>query len=69
LAGPGARGRSQIDQFHAPMFATIFKNSHQTHTAIKTRFIRSGVAAVDVGWEMTCALDADGIRALIAKAC
>jgi hypothetical protein len=35
------------------MFATIFKNSHQRHTAVKTRFIRPDVAAVDVNWEMT----------------
>jgi hypothetical protein len=34
------------------MFATIFENSHQIYTAIKTRFIRSDVAAVDVQWEM-----------------
>src|ERR1039458_349635 len=30
--GTGASGRSKIEEFHAPMFATIFKNSHQTYT-------------------------------------
>ncbi len=35
------------------MFATIFKNSHQKYTGVKTRFIRPDVAAVDVHWEMT----------------
>ena len=30
--GTGASGRSKIEEFHAPMFTTIFKNSHQTYT-------------------------------------
>jgi uncharacterized protein (TIGR02246 family) len=58
--GEGASGRSNIEDFHAPMFATIFKNSHQSYTAIKTKFIRPDVAAVDVRWEMTGAMDAQG---------
>jgi uncharacterized protein (TIGR02246 family) len=58
--GTGTSGRSKIEEFHAPMFATTFKNSHQTYTAIKTRFIRPDVAAVDVHWEMTGAMDAQG---------
>jgi uncharacterized protein (TIGR02246 family) len=58
--GEGASGRSKIEELHAPMFATIFKNSHQSYTAIKTRFIRPDVAAVDVRWEMTDATDAQG---------
>jgi hypothetical protein len=35
----------------------MFKNSHQTYTAINTRFIHPDVAAVDVHWHMTDALD------------
>jgi uncharacterized protein (TIGR02246 family) len=58
--GEGASGRSKIEEFHAPMFATIFKNSHQSYKAIKTRFIRPDVAAVDVCWEMTGATDPQG---------
>jgi uncharacterized protein (TIGR02246 family) len=58
--GEGASGRSKIEEFHAPMFASIFKNSHQRYTAIKTRLIRPDVAAVDVHWEMTGAMDAQG---------
>jgi uncharacterized protein (TIGR02246 family) len=58
--GAGASGRSNIEEFHAPMFATIFKNSHQKYSSIKTRFIRPDVAAVDVRWEMTGAMDAEG---------
>ncbi len=60
VRGEGASGRSKIEEFHAPMFASIFKNSHQSYSAIKTRFIRPDVAAVDVHWEMTGATDAQG---------
>src|SRR6266852_1282728 len=58
--GVGATGRSKIEEFHAPMFTTIFRNSHQTYTDIKIRFVRADVAAVDVHWEMTGVLDAQG---------
>src|SRR3984885_13156412 len=58
--GEVASGRSKIEEFHAPMFATVFKKSHQSYTAIKTRLVRPDVAAVDVGWEMTGATDAQG---------
>jgi len=58
--GDGATGRSNIEKFHAPVFATIFKNSHQKHTDIKIRFIRPDVAAVDVRWELTGATDSQG---------
>jgi uncharacterized protein (TIGR02246 family) len=58
--GEGASGRSKIEEFHAPMFATIFKNSRLSYTPINTRFLRPDVAAVDVHWEMTGATDAQG---------
>lgn len=60
VRGIGASGRSNIEQFHAPVFATIFKNSHQKYTDIKIRFIRPDVAAVDAHWEMTGATDPAG---------
>ena len=58
--GTGASGRSKIEEFHAPVFATIFKNSHQKHDDIKIRFIRDDIAAVDVRWQMTGATDPHG---------
>ena len=58
--GQGASGRSKIEEFHAPLFATIFKNSHQRSTDIKIRFVRADVAAVDVHWDLTGATDAQG---------
>jgi uncharacterized protein (TIGR02246 family) len=58
--GEGASGRAKIEAFHAPMFATIFKRSRLSSTAINTRFVRPDVAAVDVHWGMTGATDAQG---------
>ena len=58
--GVGASGRTDIEQFHARVFATMFKNSNQKYTDIKTRFVRPDVAAVDVHWEMTGATDSAG---------
>ena len=60
VRGMGASGRPKIEEFHASRFATIFKNSNQKYTDIKTRFIRPDVAAVDVHWEMTGAADTAG---------
>jgi uncharacterized protein (TIGR02246 family) len=58
--GTGASGRTKIEAFHAPVFATIFSKSHLEYTDTKTRFVRPDVAAVDVHWKMTGAIDAQG---------
>lgn len=58
--GDGASGRAKIEEMHAPVFDTIFKNSHLQHTDIKIRFIRPDVAAVDIRWKMTGATDPQG---------
>lgn len=58
--GGGASGRAKIEEYHAPVFATIFRKSHQEYTDIKIRLIRADVAAVDVHWKMTGALDRQG---------
>ena len=60
VRGVCATGRFKIEEFHAPMFATIFRNSHQTFTDVKIRFVCADVAAVDVRWEMTGVLDMQG---------
>ena len=61
VRGVSASGRSNIEEFHAPIFATIFKNTHQTLTEVKIRFIRPDIAAVDVHWNMTGVTDPQGI--------
>jgi uncharacterized protein (TIGR02246 family) len=60
VRGVSASGRPNIEEFHAQVFATMFKNSVQKYTDIKIRFIRPDVAAVDVHWEMTGATDSHG---------
>ena len=60
VRGMGASGRAAIEAFHAPVFATIFSKSHLEYTDIKTRYLRSDIAAVDVRWKMTGAMDPQG---------
>ncbi len=58
--GLSAHGRAEVERFHAPRFATTFKDSHQRITETKIRFIKPDVAAVDARWEMTGARTAEG---------
>jgi uncharacterized protein (TIGR02246 family) len=60
VVGMSAHGRAEIEKFHAPMFATRFKNTHLTITDAKTRFLTPDIAAVDAHWEMTGAKSPDG---------
>jgi uncharacterized protein (TIGR02246 family) len=60
VVGMSAHGRTEIEKFHAPMFATRFKDTHLTITDSKSRFITSDIAAVDANWEMTGAKGPDG---------
>src|SRR5690606_38932114 len=58
--GKGATGRKEVEDFHAPIFNTIFKNSYQKITKTKIRFIKPDVAAVDAWWEMEGVTDMEG---------
>jgi len=58
--GMPAKGRSAIEQFHAPIFATMFRDSELSLAETRIRFLRSDVAAVDACWEMTGAYDPHG---------
>ena len=60
VRGMSAHGRAEIAKFHAPIFATMFKDSFLKIDNIKVRFIKPDVAAVDGWWEMTGATDQDG---------
>jgi uncharacterized protein (TIGR02246 family) len=55
-----AQGRGGIEALHAPLFRTIFKESHLTVTETRVRLIRPDVASVDVRWKMTGARDPHG---------
>lgn len=58
--GMQASGREAIERFHAPIFATMFRDSRLTATQVRVRPIRPDVAAVDMHWEMTGARDPMG---------
>jgi uncharacterized protein (TIGR02246 family) len=60
VAGTSARGRGAIEEFHAAKFATIFKDSIQSIVAVRIRFVRPDVAAVEMEWKMTGAASPDG---------
>jgi uncharacterized protein (TIGR02246 family) len=53
VAGMHARGREAVKAFHLPIFATFFKDSHQTAQIRSIRFLSADLAAVDVDWQMT----------------
>lgn len=60
VRGTSAHGRAEVEKFHAPLFATRFKDTNLKMTRTKTRFIRSDVAAVDAWWEMSGAKGPEG---------
>ena len=60
VRGTSASGRAEIEKFHAPLFATRFKDTNQKMAKSKIRFIRPDVAAVDAWWEMTGAKGPEG---------
>lgn len=55
-----ARGRAGIEALHAPLFTTIFKDSHLSVIETRVRLIRPDVASVDVKWTMRGARDPHG---------
>ena len=67
VGGKSAHGRTEVEKFHAPKFATNLKDTHQTITETKVRFITSDVAAVDARWEMTGARRVDGQEVPLRK--
>src|SRR3989441_7217020 len=58
--GQGTTGQDAIEKYHERLFATRFKNTHQTTENIKVRLIKPDVASVDIWWNMTGALDGSG---------
>lgn len=58
--GMHAKGRGAIESFHAPIFATMFKDSRLAAADTRVRPLRADIAAVDLRWEMTGARGPDG---------
>lgn len=65
--GQHARGRSKIEEFHAPYYSgsrqpgrPSFVNAKLTVLENRIRFLRPDVAAVDIKWQQTGAISPDG---------
>jgi uncharacterized protein (TIGR02246 family) len=67
VRGVSAHGRIEIEKFHAPVFATMFKDSVLKIIQSKVRYIKPDVAAVDAQWEMTGARSSDGHEIALRK--
>jgi uncharacterized protein (TIGR02246 family) len=67
VRGMSAHGRTEVEKFHAPRFATTFKDSNQKITEVKIRFLSPDIAAVDARWEMTGAKGPDGQEIPVRK--
>jgi uncharacterized protein (TIGR02246 family) len=73
VRGVDSFGPAGIEKAHAPLFKGMFAHSHQQTTRVRIRFLSPDIAAVDVRWRMTGALDrlgrprppATGIRDII----
>jgi uncharacterized protein (TIGR02246 family) len=73
VRGIASSGPSGIAKAHTPLFAGMFRRSHQHTTAIRIRYLSRDIASVEVRWHMTGALDylgaprppADGIRDIV----
>ena len=50
-----------MEEFHAPIFATIFKGSHQNGQVRSVRFLKPDIAIADIDWEMTGAATPEGV--------
>ena len=60
VLGMSASGRDNIEKFHAQAFERYFLHSQQSAEIQKVRFLNADVAVVDVRWQMTGAVDANG---------
>jgi uncharacterized protein (TIGR02246 family) len=60
VLGVHVHGRPDIDTLHARVFAKVFKATHQTIQVRSVRLLTPALAAVDIDWRMTGAVNADG---------
>ncbi len=50
--GSKLKGREAIEQGHAGIFTTIYKESHNSGTVTSVRFLRPNVAVAHVEWDL-----------------
>lgn len=60
VGGKSAHGRAEVEKFHAPRFASKFKDTNLKIMKSHIRFIKPDVAAVDAWWEMTGSKSPEG---------
>ena len=60
VKGVSRHGRAAFEEFHEPLFKTIWAYSKITITKNKVRFIKQDVAAVDAWWDLTGLKKSDG---------
>lgn len=60
VKGVSRHGRTAFEEFHEPLFKTIWAYSTITITKNKVRFIKQDVAAVDTWWDLTGLKKPDG---------
>ena len=60
VQGVHAKGRANVESFHALSFAGVFKDSHLSANIRSVRMLTPGLAAVDIEWQMTGARAPDG---------
>jgi uncharacterized protein (TIGR02246 family) len=60
VKGVSRHGRTAFEEFHDPLFKTIWAHSSITITKKKVRFIKQDVAAVDAWWDLTGLKKPDG---------
>jgi uncharacterized protein (TIGR02246 family) len=62
--GSKLRGKDAIGQGHANIFATIYKESHNSGTARSVRFLRPDVAVAHVEWNLEIAPGGENSKAI-----
>jgi uncharacterized protein (TIGR02246 family) len=58
--GDVTHGRDGMEKTFGPFMTGVYSATHQSGTVKSIRFVKPDVAAVDVTWEMTGALNQDG---------
>ncbi len=58
--GKSFHGRVAVEAQHAPIFVTMFKNSFLSIDKTSIRLLTDDLAAVDIVWTMTAAVDPKG---------
>ena len=58
--GVHVHGRPAVETLHAQVFAKTFQATHQTLQVRSVRLLTPTLAAVDIDWQMTGAVNPDG---------